>query len=129
MYLEQMSCHRKLGRRSLSLLGRSSTRHLPEPHRLSENLCRKSLELRILNLSLLQETRDQRLSHTHLGKIAVGCLSVVCQSLCDCHQFIQTVRRWLMYQFKVWLSIRVQIKGIPSVSLRGSLEATSVFVS
>ena len=38
------------------MLGRSSTRHPPEHHRLSEYLCRKSLELRVSNLSLLQET-------------------------------------------------------------------------
>ena len=38
------------------MLGRSSTHHPPEPHRLSEYLCRKSLELRVSNLSLLQET-------------------------------------------------------------------------
>lgn len=38
------------------MLGRSSTHHPPEPPRLSEYLCRKSLEPRVSNLSLLQET-------------------------------------------------------------------------
>ena len=56
MYLDQLPCHRKLWTGPLRMLGRSSTHHLPEPRRLSEYLCRKSLEPRVLSLSLLQET-------------------------------------------------------------------------
>lgn len=56
MYLDQLSCHKTLWTGPLRMLGRSSTHHPPEPPRLSEYLCRKSLEPRVSNLSLLQET-------------------------------------------------------------------------